>query len=53
MDILTAVAFLTARVTTTTEENDGKLLRVLKYLRDMPDIGLALDGREKIALEVF
>ena len=53
MDILTAVAFLTTRVTKATEEDDGKLLRVLKYLRGTPDIGLVLDGREGIALEVF
>ena len=53
MDILTAVAFLTASVTKATEEDDGKHLRVLNYLRGAPDVGLVLDGREGIALEVF
>ena len=37
MDILTAVAFLTTRVTKATEEDDGKLLRVLKYLFGTPE----------------
>ena len=53
MDILTAVAFLTTRVTKATEEDDGKLLRVLKYLRGTQEIGLVLDGRQGITLEVF
>jgi len=53
MDILTAVAFLTTRVTKATQEDDGKLLRVLKYLRGTADIGLVLDGREGIAVEVY
>ena len=46
-------AFRTTRVTKATEENDDTLLRVLKYLRGMPDIGLVLDGSEGVALEVF
>ena len=40
IDILTAVAFLTTREIKATEEGDGKLQRVLKYLRGTPDIGL-------------
>ena len=53
MDILTEVAFLTTRVTKATEEDDGKLLWVLTYLRGTPGIGLVLDGREGTSLEVF
>ena len=33
-----------------TAEDDCKLLKVLKHLRGSPDIGLGLDGRERIAL---
>ena len=53
MSILTAVAFLTTRVTKTAEDDDGKLLEVLKYLRGTPDIGLVLKSRELIALGAF
>ena len=53
MEILTAVAFLTARVTKTTKQDDGKFLRVLMYLRGTPEIGLVLNGRQLITLEVF
>ena len=50
MNNLTAVESLTTRVTKATEEDDGKPIRVLKYLRGTPDIGLVLDGRQRIAL---
>ena len=53
MDILTAVAFLTIRASKATEEVYGKLLRVLKLLRGTQEIGLVLDGRQGIALEVI
>ena len=36
-----------------TYNDDGKLLRVLKYLRFTPGIGLGLDGKERTALEMF
>ena len=38
MDILTVVAFLRIRVTKAAEGDDGKLLRVLKYIRDRSSI---------------
>ena len=50
---LTAFEFLTIRVTNPTEDDDGKLQRVLKYLRGTQEIGLVLDGRQGIILEVF
>ena len=50
---MTAVAFLTLGVPSATEEDDGKLLSVLKYLRGTPDIGLELGVKEGIALEVL
>ena len=40
-------------MTKLTEDDDGKLLRVRKYLRGTPEISAVKDGREKIALEVF
>ena len=46
-DILATVAFLTTRVNKATEEDDGKLLRVLKYLRGTQEIGLVLDCRQE------
>ena len=36
-----------------TENDDGKLLRVLKCLRCTPEIGLVLDGKDDIAHEVL
>ena len=53
MDILTAVAFLTIRVTKATEKYDSKLLRVLKYLHGTQVISLVLDGWQGTTLEVF
>ena len=53
MVILTAAAFLTTRVSAATKEDDGKLLRELKYLRGTQEIGLVLNGRQRITLEVF
>ena len=53
MDILSAVAFLTTRLAKATEEGHGKLLGMLNYLLGISDIGLVLDCREGIALEVF
>ena len=44
MDILTALAFLTTRLTKAIKEADGKLLRALKCLRGTPDIGLVFDA---------
>jgi hypothetical protein len=43
-DILTAVSFLTTRVTSPTEEDERKLFRVLKYLRGSRDLVLTLTG---------
>ena len=53
MDILTAVAFLTTRVTKATEEGYGKLLMVLNYRCGRQEIGLVLDSWQGITLEVF
>ena len=53
MDILTAIAFRTTRVTKAAEEDDGKLLRSLKYLRGAQEIGLVLYGRQGITAAVF
>ena len=44
MVILTAVALQTARATKATEENGGKLRRVLKDLRGASDISLVLNA---------
>ena len=53
MDNLTAIAFLTTRVTMATKEDDGKLLRLLKYLRGTQEIDLMLDGQQGMSLEVY
>ena len=43
-DLLTAVTFLTTRVSAATEEDDVKLGRVLKYLNSTADLGMVLEG---------
>ena len=53
MIILTAVAFLTIRVTMATEKDDDKLLRVPKYPCGTPAISLVLKVRQGITLEVL
>ena len=53
MDILTAAAFLTTKVTKGAKEDDGKLLLVLKYHRSSVELSLLLDGRQGVALGVF
>jgi hypothetical protein len=42
-DNLTAVAFLATRVQKPTVHNQGKLMKVLKYLNGTPDLGIVLD----------
>jgi hypothetical protein len=41
-DILTALSFLTTRVQAPTQEDYGKLLRVLKYLNHAKELGIVL-----------
>ena len=53
MNVLTAVAFLTTKVTRATVKDDGKLLRVRKYLHGTPTIGLVLNDRQGITLKAF
>ena len=43
-DLLTAVTFLTTRVSAATEEDDVKLGRILKYLNSTADLGMILEG---------
>lgn len=43
-DILTAVAFLTTRVTRPSEEDERKLIRVLNYLNCHPDLVMRFSG---------
>jgi len=45
-DILTAVSFLSSRVSKCTEEDWGKLERVLMYLNGCPEMGIVLKGSE-------
>ena len=44
-DILTAVAFLTKRVTKPQQEDYNKLLRVIQYIRATHDMGMVLEVR--------
>ena len=44
-DILTAVAFLTKRVTNPQQGDYDKLLRVIQYIRATPDMGMVLEVR--------
>jgi hypothetical protein len=48
--MLTATVFLTTRVTKATDEDMGKLERLLKYLRGTKELGLVLDGREGLGV---
>jgi hypothetical protein len=52
-DILTAVSFLTTRVTSPTEEDERKLFRVLKYLRGSRDLALTLTGSKDMIVSSY
>ena len=43
-DLLTAAAFLTTRVMEPTEQDDGKLHRMLRYLNGTKEMGIRLKG---------
>jgi hypothetical protein len=51
-ELLTAVTFLATRVACSTEEDWGKLDRVLRYLNSTPELGLVLqaDKNERISM---
>jgi hypothetical protein len=52
-DILTAMGFLTTRVTCPTEEDERKLLRVLKYLGGSRDLVLTLTGSKDMIVSSY
>jgi hypothetical protein len=52
-DIHTAISFLTTRVREPDEDDWKKLVRMMRYLRGTPDLGLTLSGNEtRIVKEV-
>jgi hypothetical protein len=52
-DILTAVSFLTTRVTTPTIEDNNKLIRVLKYLNGTSDLKLRLSSDDGMVVTSY
>jgi hypothetical protein len=52
-DILTAVSFLTTRVTCSTEEDSKKLEKVLKYLNGSRDLILRLKGNDNMVITTY
>jgi hypothetical protein len=52
-DILTAVSFLTTRVSCPTEEDLGKLDRLLMYLNGCPNLGITLKASEGIRVLAY
>jgi len=52
-DILTAVSFLSTRVLAPTKEDEGKLMRVLRYLNGTRDLVLTLGGSEGMVIVAF
>jgi hypothetical protein len=52
-DILTAVIFLTTRVTSPNEEDERKLFRVLKYLRGSRDLALTITGSKDMIVSSY
>ena len=52
-DILTAVTFLTGRVTCATQEDNFKLNRIFNYLHGTLDITLQLTGSKDMNIEAF
>jgi hypothetical protein len=52
-DILTAVSFLTTRVSNPTEEDNKKLIRVLSYLNGTRDLTLTISGSDGMFVLAF
>jgi hypothetical protein len=52
-DILTAVSFLTTRVTVPTVQDLNKLDRVLRYLNATPEMGLVLEASRDLCLLAY
>ena len=52
-DILTAVSFLTTRVSCPTQEDNNKLMRVLRYLNGTKDLALHLSGSDGMVISAF
>jgi hypothetical protein len=52
-DILTAISFLTTRVTRPTIEDQKKLIRVLQYLRGSKDLTLQVSGGDGMFITSF
>jgi hypothetical protein len=52
-DISLAVAFLTTRVLESTEEDNNKLKRVLKYLHGTVNYGITLSGNNNFQVIAF
>jgi hypothetical protein len=52
-DILTAISFLTTRVTIATDEDEGKLIRVLKYLKGTKDLCLVISGSDGMLISAY
>ena len=52
-ELLTAVSFLTKRVNNPTEEDYGKLEKVIKYLRKTSHLGIILEGEQKLCVYAY
>jgi hypothetical protein len=52
-DILTAVSFLTTRVSSPTEEDNNKLIRVLSYLNGTKELALIISGSDGMVISAF
>jgi hypothetical protein len=52
-ELLTGVTFLATRVTCSTEEDWGKLDRLLRYLNSTPDMGLVLQADKDIRVRAY
>lgn len=52
-DILTAIAFLSTRVTCPTEEDEKKLIRVLNYLQKYPNLHMNISGCDGMTLNAY
>jgi hypothetical protein len=52
-DVLTAVSFLTTRVSSPTQEDNNKLVRVLRYLNGTKELALTLSGSDGMVILAF
>ena len=52
-DILVALAFLSTRTSKSTEQDWSKLVRVIRYLRSTPDLGIVLRANEELRLMAY